>query len=115
APMLGLNLGRTRPAVAQLMAVLNVMLGRGERLARKPTGDPFDPSFADNPLTHDETRFSRAKALLAADRDLALGEPTWGWLDFALRATAYLAQPEHLRSVRIPVVICAAEEDSVVT
>jgi lysophospholipase len=46
--------------------------------------------------------------------DLALGAPTWGWLDFALKACAYLARPERLRGVTIPVEIVSAGEDQLV-
>lgn len=111
APMLGLQLGKTSPAAARLMAGLNVLLGRGGAFAR-PAG-PAE-TFETNVLTHDRARYERAKAQVRAEPKLDLGGPTWGWIDFALKATAYLSRPENLKSVTIPVVIVSAEQDRLV-
>ncbi len=111
APMLGLQLGKTSPTAARLMAGLNVLLGRGGAYAR-PAG-PAE-TFETNVLTHDRVRYERAKAQVRAEPKLDLGGPTWGWIDFALKATAYLSRPENLKSVTIPVVIVSAEQDRLV-
>lgn len=111
APMLGLQLGKTPPTAARLMAGLNVLLGRGGAYAR-PAG-PAE-TFENNVLTHDRARYERAKAQVRAEPKLDLGGPTWGWIDFALKATAYLSRPETLKSVAIPVVIVSAEQDRLV-
>ena len=111
APMLGLQLGKTPMTAARLMAVLNVLLGRGGAFAR-PAG-PAE-TFETNILTHDRARYERAKAQVRAEPELDLGGPTWGWIDFALKATAYLSRPENLKSVTIPVVIVSAEQDRLV-
>ena len=111
APMLGLQLGKTPPAAARLMAGLNLLLGRAGVFAR-PAG-PAE-TFETNILTHDRARYERAKAQVRAEPKLDLGGPTWGWIDFALKATAYLSRPENLKSVTIPVVIVSAEQDRLV-
>ncbi|WP_309643763.1 alpha/beta hydrolase [Phenylobacterium sp.] len=111
APMLGIRTGGIPPLAARAMAGLNVLLGRSGQYAR-PAGPP--ETFETNVLTHDRTRWARSQAQVAAHPDLALAGPTWGWLDFALTATAYLAQPANLKSVTIPVVICSAEQDKLV-
>ena len=111
APMLGLQLGKTPMTAARLMAGLNVLLGRGGAFAR-PAG-PAE-TFETNILTHDRARYERAKAQVRAEPELDLGGPTWGWIDFALKATAYLSRPENLKSVTIPVVIVSAEQDRLV-
>src|ERR1019366_7736270 len=72
-------------------------------------GKPYGDAFEGNTLTHDPVRYARAWSLLAAEPKLALGAPTWAWIDFTLRATAYLARPETLRNVTVPVVIVSAE------
>ena len=77
-------------------------------------GKPFDATFEGNVLTHDPVRYARTWGLVAAEPKLALGAPTWGWIDFALRATAYLARPDVLRNVTVPVVIVSAGEDQLV-
>lgn len=111
APMLGLQTGGVPLLIARATAAFNAMLGRAGRLARGP-GAP--ETFENNVLTHDRTRYERAKAQVTAHPDLGLGGPTWGWLDFAFRATAYLAQGGNLKSVTIPVVIVSAEQDKLV-
>jgi alpha-beta hydrolase superfamily lysophospholipase len=111
APMLGLQLGKTSPTAARIMAGLNVLLGRGGAMAR-PSG-PAE-TFETNVLTHDRARYERAKAQVLAEPKLDLGGPTWGWIDFALKATGYLSRPENLKSVTIPVVIVSAEQDRLV-
>jgi len=114
APMLGLSLGRVSPLAARALCRVNMLLGRAKRysLRRGPRVD--DDAFEGNVLTHDERRFRRHRAQVAANPDLALGSPTWGWVDFALTATAYLARPERLHGVTIPVEIVTAGEDALV-
>ncbi|WP_411289134.1 alpha/beta fold hydrolase [Phenylobacterium sp.] len=114
APMLGVRTGKVARPVARTLAGLNVITGRGGRYTLGQAGKPFDDTFDGNVLTHDAARFARHRAQIAANPELALGNPTWGWLDFALRATAFLAKPERLRGVTIPVVIVSAEQDKLV-
>ena len=111
APMLGVQLGGIPAPMARLLAGFNALVGRAGAYVRKDT--PAE-TFENNILTHDRVRYERAKAQVAAHPDLDLGGPTWGWLDFALRATAYLANSENLRAVTIPVVIVSAERDRLV-
>lgn len=114
APMLGLQFGRFSPLAAQALMRLNLTLGRAGRYVLGQPGQPFDDAFDANVLTHDRHRFARYRAQVRANPDLALGGPTWGWLDFAFRATAFLANPERLRGVTIPVEILSAAEDRLV-
>ena len=115
APMLGVRTGNIPLPAARAMASLNVVLGRGRDYARPPPADPYEEAFEGNVLTSDPARFARGRALIAANHDLALSTPTWGWIAFALDATGYLAKPRHLATVTIPVVICSAEKDQLVT
>jgi lysophospholipase len=114
APMLGLITGNTPKPVAKAMAAFHSMTGGGGRYVRGDPGKPFDDDFEANRLTHDPARFARSCGLLAAEPKLALGAPTWGWLDFAFRANAYLERPERLKAITVPVVIVSAEEDKLV-
>lgn len=111
APMLGIQTGGVPPLLARLTSSFKVLTGQGGSYAR-PAGPP--ESFETNRLTHDRARWTRNVEQVRQHPDLALGNPTWGWINFALRATAYLAQPANLKSVTIPVVICSAEEDKLV-
>ena len=114
APMLGLQFGKFSTASAAALMRFNLLLGRAGRYVLGQSGKPFDDTFEDNVLTHDERRFARYRAQVRANNDLALGGPTWGWLEFAFRATAFLANPERLRSVTIPVEILSAADDRLV-
>ncbi|MFZ5728006.1 MAG: alpha/beta fold hydrolase [Pseudomonadota bacterium] len=113
APMLGVKVGRYPRAVG-LMVAANRLLGRGGGYVLGDPGKPFDDSFDGNVLTHDRTRFARARAQIAANRDLALGSPTWSWLHFALKARDEFVRPGALDGVTIPVVICQAEQEKLV-
>ena len=75
----------------------------------------FAFSYVDaNALTHDRVRYGRMTSLIAAEPKLALGPPTWGWVDFALRTGAFLARPSALRDVTVPVTILSAGDDTIV-
>jgi lysophospholipase len=112
--MLGLQTGKIPAPLAKALASLNVLVGRGKGYTLGDPGKPFDDNFEANILTHDRARYLRACGLVAAEPKLALGGPTWSWLDFALRATGYLAQPSHLSRVTVPVVILSAEQDKLI-
>jgi alpha-beta hydrolase superfamily lysophospholipase len=114
APMLGLRTGAVSLPVARVVSRLNVLLGRAGGYALRDSPRPFEEPFEANILTHDPVRFARTCALFRAEPRLALGSPTWGWLDFAFRATAWLARPERLAGVTIPVTIVSAEDDKLV-
>ena len=114
APMLGLQFGKVSPVGALALMRLNLTLGRAGRYVLGQAGKPFDDAFDDNVLTHDARRFNRYRAQVRANPHLAIGGPTWGWLDFAFRATAFLANAERLRAVTIPVEILSAAEDRLV-
>jgi alpha-beta hydrolase superfamily lysophospholipase len=113
APMLGIR--TPFPGVlSRALTSLNLAFGRAGVYALGGAGKPFDATFEGNVLTHDRVRHARAWGLIAAEPKLALGAPTWGWVDFGLRATAYLARPDALGNVTAPVVIVSAEDDQLV-
>jgi alpha-beta hydrolase superfamily lysophospholipase len=113
APMLGVRTAPLSQGAARWATRINLLFGRRKRYMLRQKLRP-DDQFEGNILTHDRTRFERYQAQLVANPDLALGQPTWGWLDFALRACAYLARPERLRRITIPVTIVSAGEERLV-
>jgi lysophospholipase len=114
APMLGLRTAPLPPAIARLATRIRCLLGRGEDWVAHPPIDPFTLPFEGNHVTHDRARFARHRAQLAACPDLALGGPTWSWLDASFAGMALCADRARLRAVEVPVVICAAQRDTVV-
>lgn len=113
APMLGVR----SPFGALLTEAISgalCRLGRAEGYMLLQAGKPFDDAFEGNPLTHDEARFRRHRAQIAACPDLALGGVTWGWVSFAFGTMAWLAKRANLARATTPVTIVQAEADTVV-
>ncbi len=114
APMLGIRTAPTSLAAARWATSFNTLFGRRRRYMSRQAARFAPSAFEDNILTHDPVRYARWQAQLAAEPDLALGAPTWGWLDFALKTCASLAKPERLRRITIPVTIVSAEDERLV-
>ncbi|MGH6986516.1 MAG: alpha/beta fold hydrolase [Caulobacteraceae bacterium] len=113
APMLGLATGRVPPAAARLAARLQRLLGLGARLAA-PASEAEIETFETNILTHDRARYERNRALTASFPELALGAPTWGWLDSAFSAIGALQRGAETKRIAAPVVIALAGEERLV-
>ena len=112
APMLGLQTGAIPRPVARAVAALAKLFGRTGAPAIKADAAPTP--FEANILTHDRARYERNEALVAAHPDLALGAPTWGWLDFAFRATGVLAKGPGVPRITTPLTVLAAGEERLV-
>ncbi len=113
APMLAVVTGRFPPWFARAVAGLHLWFGRGGEFAL-PSFDPLADRFEIERMTHDRRRYDRYKAQLRACPDLALGAVTWGWLDFALKASLVLGAPGALESIRIPLSLVTAGDDRLV-
>jgi len=114
APMLGV-LTRGQPYwVARTIAALMTRIGRGADYVLGGGYDPFAGQLETDGLTHDQARYDRTRAQMLADRDLALGNVTWGWLDSALRAVEWLNRPGAVAKVQVPVTVVAAGDDRLV-
>lgn len=113
APMLGLQTGTIPRPVGKLMATLFSRMGRGGAPVQGRS-DPGVTAFDANILTHDRARYGRNEAQVAASPDLALGAPTWGWLDFAFSAVAVLQGGAGVTRIAVPVTVIAAGDDRLV-
>lgn len=110
APMLGINTSGVPPWAASVLSWTLSRIGLAGRYV-SAAYDPLTPTFEDDKLTHDRERHDRYRAQLKADPRLALGGVTWGWLDFAVSACAWLARRGSVEGLDIPVTIVAAELD----
>ena len=110
SPMLGVQFGGAPRALARTIAWLMTRCGRGP----SPIGRANSAAFEGNVLTHDRARYRRAAEILAAAPELGLGAPTWGWIDFALKAERALARPGALERVSIPVLLFEAGRERLV-
>ncbi|MHB8528395.1 MAG: alpha/beta fold hydrolase [Caulobacteraceae bacterium] len=113
APMLGLVTGATPVAVGRAVARVHRLLGRGGKLLAGAAAREVE-TFETNVLTHDRRRWERNQALVSASPELALGPPTWGWLDFAFSAIAVLQRGREVGRLALPVTIAAAGEEKLV-
>ena len=112
APMLGLLTGGVPRPLARVCSAVLTRLGQGARPISRPAAGQVP--FEANILTHDRLRHARNEALLDACPDLALGPPTWGWLDFAFSATGVLGRGPGVPRIAAPVTVVAAGDDLLV-
>jgi lysophospholipase len=113
APMLGLQTGAVPRRLGRIMAAALSWCGQAGRSVQSGSSALPTP-FEANVVTHDRARYERNEAQIAAFPDLALGPPTWGWLDFAFSATVFLARDSSVTRVVTPVTVVAAGEDHLV-
>jgi lysophospholipase len=114
APMFGV-LTRGQPYfVARGIAWLMTRIGRGGDYVLGGAYDPFVGRLETDGLTHDQARYERTRAQMLANRDLALGNVTWGWLDSALSAVEWLQRAGAVDKVEVPVTVVAAGDDRLV-
>lgn len=114
APMIdiyGLRFGRGMRILAKAL----VLLGQGRRFV--PGGGPkpyMSASFEGNLLTSDLSRHARAAAIIEAAPELAIGDPTIGWMNAAFRFMRRFEDVAYPRRILTPVLIIAAGGDRVV-
>ncbi|MCE9520930.1 MAG: hypothetical protein K8S25_00695, partial [Alphaproteobacteria bacterium] len=75
---------------------------------------PFEQVFETNGVTSDKNRFERCMACLAAEPKLALGAPTFGWLEAAFRSMELVASEEFAHGIETPVLLVGAALDQLV-
>ena len=115
APMLGVKTGGPPYPLARAIAWLMTHVGRSGDYVLGGASDPFSGEVETDGLTHDQARHDRTHAQLFANRELALGNVTWGWLDSAMTAMEWLSRPSVLARITIPVTIVAAGQDRLVS
>ncbi|MGW9333112.1 alpha/beta fold hydrolase [Bosea sp. NPDC055594] len=115
APMLGIAM-IGRPRAARLLASALYWLGFGKAFV--PGGGETaigTKPFEGNRLTGDPVRYARNAALSAAARELAIGDPSVGWIRTAFELMDRLAAPRAPLEVRVPTLVIAAGRDPVVS
>jgi lysophospholipase len=110
APFVGLASEKPSPKFVRFIARLACLTGLGTKLSRK---DKDYSSFRENVLTSDPARFARNQALVKAHPELALGPPTWRWLNECLKAIDRVTSPAHLAAIPVPTIILGATRDRV--
>ena len=114
APMLGIN-SRGSPwwVVEKVAAYLNRNGPSTDFVWGMATRDQLKLPFALQIVTSDPKRYARSQALLAADPELRLNGPTWGWLGAALAAIALTRSPGYAEVIETPSLLFGAGKDRV--
>ncbi len=73
-----------------------------------------ESSFEGNPVTSDRLRYERAHEVLRAAPHLAIGSPTIGWVAAASSSISVVNSPAFMESVKAPILIVAAGNDTFV-
>jgi lysophospholipase len=116
APMLGLVTDSWGYPFARLLAFTASHIGLSWRYLFGDPAGPFDVTFEKDHLGHERWRWDRYRAQITACPDLALGNLTWGWLDFAMTLSWRLRLPGAVEKIAIPVLmVTAGEDDRVLT
>jgi lysophospholipase len=116
APMMDIQTGYFPRRFSAVLARGVVLLGMA---AWYPPGaggyDAKARRFEGNLLTHDPMRFKRVHDQISREPRLALGNPTFGWIDAAFRSIKHLARPSMLARIQQPVLIYPAGCEAIIS
>jgi lysophospholipase len=116
APMIDICRNRIESFMLGGVSGLAVRCGAGDAYVVGKAGySERDREFSRNNRTHDPDRFAVEVNAIAADPDLALGGPTWGWLRSTLRSIEALRAEASAGRITDPVLIVSAEADQIVS
>ena len=114
APMLKINIGQPESMIKVAARALDVLGFGGMLLPGWRPALNFPHPFEGNKLTSDPVRFARTEAVKVAAPRLAIGGPTIGWLNAALRFCKAFADPDYARDTLMPCLVLASGNDQVV-
>ena len=116
APMIDLPLSWGIHPYARWLTGFTTGFGMSDRyLPGTGAYDPERAAFDGNALTGDRARFDRTHAAIAANPAVALGGPTFGWLDAALRSIDRLRAVAATGPETCPILVCIATDERVVS
>ncbi|PWB83281.1 MAG: alpha/beta hydrolase [Methylocystaceae bacterium] len=115
APMIDVE-GLRFPKGARALADTLDMFGLGAMFI--PGGDGgslVEENFAGNKLTSDAARLARNADVLRTAPQLAVGDPTIGWVNAAFRQMTLFAAPEYAREIHTPTLVFTCGRDRLVS
>lgn len=115
-PMLRVKTGKHSLWSVRFQTDWKVRHGLASEYVPELFDDPFEHTFENDALTHDERRYELWREQLFACPHLGIGSPTWGWLHFALKIGESLIRDKNklTRKLGVPVSIVCSGEDSMV-
>jgi lysophospholipase len=116
APMIDILPEFTKSTALRYMIEAQVLFGLGDRYVPGGKPQPFElEPFEDSKLTSDPLRYERVRDVLKAAPWLSCGSPTLGWLNAAARSIMQINAFGFASSIKVPVLIVAAGNDTVVS
>ncbi len=116
APMIDILPEMTRAPARRAFVEFLVLIGLGDLFIPGGTPQPWElRPFDDNQLTSDPLRHQRIQDILREAPSLGLGSPTLGWVQAATRSIMQINAYGFPLSIRVPVLIIAAGNDTVVS
>ena len=112
APMLGI--AGFSPWLGRMIGGTMRVLGRSNAYGLGGSADPYTTTFEGDSLTHDRARYDRTRAYILADRDLALGAVTWGWIRSAFDSVHWLQTSREVTLIKTPIAILGAAQEKLV-
>ncbi len=117
APMVGIQAVQSWPEslARALSAALNLCIGtlftsfHGHKTTRQ------NKIFNGNPLSSDPKRFALTSSWMAFNKDLRIGDVTFGWVYHALRSCLALQDPKTLNTIHTHCLIATAEHETIVS
>lgn len=115
-PMLSVKTGKHALWTVNFQVNWQVSQGHGTDYVPDLFEDPFESTFERDAISHDRERWERWREQLFSCPHLAVGSPTWGWLQFALRLGETLLRDKLklLKKVRTPITFICSGEDTVI-
>jgi len=116
APMFGLQSAPFSPGIAARVAGFMTRIGPPGRAAWKSNERPARPGASRRAfLTHSDERYDDELWWKAEQPELALGPPSWRWLELAYRSTLETFRPGALEGVATPILLLCADNDKLVS
>ena len=114
APMMGINFrGNPGWLVERVAAYLNRQGPNTDFVWSMAARDQLKLPFSLQIVTSDPARYARNQGLLAANPDLRVNGPTWGWLGAAIRTIAETRSPGYAEAIETPCLFVGAAKDRV--
>ncbi len=115
-PMLRVKTGKHALWAVNFQTNWQVNHGRGTDYVPELFDDPFEHTFENDALTHDQTRYETWREQLFACPHLAVGTPTWGWLSFALKLGEGLLKDKNkvAKKLKTPMTFVCSGDDHIV-
>lgn len=116
APLIDTRPEMTRSGWLRFRIEVSVLFGMGDMFIPGGNGDLWETEpFDDTRLTSDRLRYERVRDVLTAAPQLGIGSPSIGWTHAASRSIMMINNPAFAATIKVPVLIVAAGNDTVVS